>query len=287
MAIASTNDLFAAYPQRIRFYKSGTRSSTAGFMYTTRDLIGYPRSNPPTNGAGSLVLSNISGMTAAGLKPQGDNTNAPIWGVPEIFSNTGRYHLSQFDANGIGTGAGTLMLMDLLWAYGTITTNTTVNVLSTGSTDISARVPKKADGTTPDYSGVGIMVEVVATLGASAAITVTYTDQDANGGHTTNSVTLGALGAGRVVFIPLAIGDKGVKQVETIVTTNISTGQLNVFLYRELTISALASSVDSDSKDVFMLGAEEVFATSALTFIELAGAASMGGFRSGVQVKSK
>jgi hypothetical protein len=289
MAITSVNDLLSAYRQRIRFLKTGTRTSvTAGLAYATRDLIGYPRSNPPTNGAGSLVMTNISGMTAAGLKPQGDSTNAPIWGVPEIFSNTGRYHLGHLEANALGVAGGSLMVVDMIWAHGTITTNTTVNVSSTGTTDISARVPKKADGTTVDYSGVQLAVEVVAALGASATITATYTDQDNNTGHTTGAVSaVASAGAGRIVFIPLATGDKGIKQIETITTANISTGQLNVILYRDLAISMLANSGDADNKDAFALGFEELFATSALAVWEVAGATTMGGFRLGTQVASK
>jgi hypothetical protein len=288
MAITSVSDLMAAFRQRVRFMKTGTRTSvTVGLTYTTRDLAGYPRSNPPTNGAGSLVLTNVSGMTAAGLKPQGDNTNAPIWGVPEIYTNTGRYHLTHFELNAIGIAGGAFQLVDLIWAYGTITTNTTINVSSTGLTDISGRVPKKADGATADYSGVGIAVEFVVAPGAGATVTVTYTDQDGNTGHTTGSNAIASLGAGRILYLPLAAGDRGVRQVETIVTTNIGSGQINVFLYRDLALGTLANSADSDIRDVFMTGAEELFSTSALSIWEIAGGTTMGGFRAAAQVASK
>lgn len=150
------------------------------------------------NGAGSFSPGN----TANGLVP----TNDTLGALPMVtFSGEGK--LTGIEVS-IPTDAGRILIYDRLFHCGQYSgAASTVNL--TAQPSYSGRIP---GGT--DYSGLQLFV--MGAYGSLPAITITYTDQSGNGGATS---TLGALNLGNGTFAqryPLAAGDDGIQQIDTV-----------------------------------------------------------------------
>lgn len=125
-------------------------------------------------------------------------------------------------AHAQGAAVGTLMVYDRLVHMGGLSgTVTTPQAVSTSAL-------------TRYTSGVGVMAvaEIYTTIGTTlTTITMDYTDQDGNAGITSQPVGIGSTNireAARVVPMSLALGDTGVRAVNT-VTLLASTGTAGNF----------------------------------------------------------
>lgn len=127
---------------------------------------------------------------------------------------------------------GLIVLIDRLTHSGglnaTITTAQTTNLPT-------AALPRYTNGE-------GVMVGLVCwgTIGSTATtVTVSYTNQDGTPGQTTPAATFGASGNNaptRLIALPLANGDRGVRSVEsvTVAGSTGTAGNFGVVLFRPL-----------------------------------------------------
>jgi len=164
------------------------------------------------------------------------------------------------------TGAGGLLLYDRLLQIGGLsaTTTTAQNVQSGSGVSLSR------------YTGGGgnqIGVEIFTQIGTTATtITASYTNQDGTAGRTTQAVTFGgtnAREAQRVIFLPLADADTGVRSVETItvLASTTTAGNFGVFIAHQLRTVSLG--FDGSGREDFLTGTpppEEILADACLAY---------------------
>lgn len=139
-----------------------------------------------------------------------------------------------------GTGSGSLMLIDRLCHSsgldGTVTTAQTTNLPS-------AALPRFT-------SGVGVMaaLECYALAGTTATtFTVSYTNEQGVSGCVSPAALFPAsstMVVGKLLFVPLASGDKGIRSVEsvTLAGSTGAAGNFGVTLFRPLSVVACSEN---------------------------------------------
>ena len=242
MAITTLDGYIAASKQRLKWFKSASRTGVAAMPESVFDVAGNP-------GAGTLNVGN----TANGLVHT-DATN----GYPVINafggSNTGYITKVEYGS----TVAGWIEIYDRLFTCGAYSFNSNVTLASQPS--FSSRVP---GGT--DFHGLGLWFEGVTAFTGNPAVTITYTDQDGNAGHTTGSYNPGyAPILGRCFQIPLASGDSGIQKIESVLCGTATAGTFNVNVLRPLWSGRCISNNAGDVHDLLRTGLVQVFADSAL-----------------------
>lgn len=133
-------------------------------------------------------------------------------------------------------GGQMVMLVDLLNISGGLS-----GVVTTAQT---TNLPSVA--LTRHESGAGVMAGLVifTSIGSTATTaTATYTNQAGTPGRVTPAFPVGATGfnvAGRVILLPLAAGDSGVRSVQsvTLAGTTATAGNFGVCLFRPLAMLA-------------------------------------------------
>jgi len=193
-------------------------------------------------GNGTPAAGGSAGNTANGVIP--DNTTT---GAAALQTNAGAdMHLSK--VKWWGNAAQRLILFDRIFAAGTYNQNAGTTTL-TSQPSYSSCVP---GGT--DYTGLQIWIENVTSQGTSQSITVTYTDQDGNTGHTTGAQTVSMPSTNGTQMLPLQAGDVGVQKIESVVTGAAGLGcTWNVVVVRPLWMGVVRYGNDTRS-----IGLEEV-----------------------------
>jgi hypothetical protein len=214
MAITNQDSLVAAMAagQSLCLNKVGVRTTLATFWYSTIDLAGNP-------GAGVLAGTN----TANGVVP-----NDSTAGCPPINSFTGA-NIGYLATVNFGSAvAARYRLCDMLFKAGAYAFNAATSLASQPS--YSARIPGA------DYKGTEIWLESVTAFGGgNLVITVTYTNQDGTTGRTTGANNLGvAPTVGRMFQLPLQTGDTGVRAIESVTATGVTSGTFNILVLRPL-----------------------------------------------------
>jgi hypothetical protein len=214
MAITNQDGLVAAMAtgQSVCINKIGTRTTVSPGWFSTIDLSGNP-------GAGVLAGTN----TANGVVP----TDATA-GCPPINSFTGANVGYLATANVGSSVAARYRLCDMLFKAGAYAFNANVTLASQPS--YSARIPGG------DYKGTELWMEAVTAFGGgNLFLTVTYTNQDGTTGRTTGSVNLAtAPTLGRMMQIPLASGDTGLRAIESVTASSVTSGTFNLLVLRPL-----------------------------------------------------
>lgn len=273
MAIVSLNDYIASTKQTLSIYKSTTRTTVANVWFSTFDIAGTP-------GAGTLAGTS----TTVGVVP----TDATA-GCPPITFSTGTGYLSAVDFG--NTVASRLMVADMLFKAGAFSYAAGTTSLST-QPSYSTRVP---DGT--DYTGTQIWIEVSTAFstGNNWKVEVTYTDQDNNSGATTGAQPATALAAagltlGKMLQLPLASGDSGVRKIESVIVTNGATamtaGAFNVLVLRPLWQGRVVSANGGDSHGIDRTGLPVVYNDSAIITMVNADSTSSGMYEVLVDIAS-
>ncbi len=231
MAITTIDQALAGMQPPRDFAKGTTGTLVAGRHHSLFYLPGYPGAGvAPTPGIGGEVLTTLSGQ------------------IP--FSNpvSGNTYLARLEAQaGI---AGTLMLCDRLWQNSGLDVTLTTEQIFTGSAQIPARDRNGSNA----GDGVHAAVEVsTQTAAGTPILTLKYTDQLGNTGHTgTNIVSTVATSiAGTFHPIGLAAGDLGIRKAESLtLNTTWTSGTIHVVLYRilarlELTAAHIPNAIDA------------------------------------------
>lgn len=238
MALTSVDGYVAAAKQRIRWFKTGARTTVAGVPFTLFDLAGLP-------GAGTLNAGN----TANGIVP----TDA-IAGYPTIGALTGSGYITR--AMYGSTVPCWLTVYDRLFVAGAYAFNANVTLASQPS--FAARVPNG------DYSGLELWIEAVTAFTGTPTIQINYLDEFGNAGDTGAGSAGAALTLGRMFRLPLAAGDTGLRQITQVRGTVATAGTFNVMVLRELWSGRVGVANGGDTHDLFRTGATQVYADSAL-----------------------
>lgn len=238
MALTSLDGYIAGVKQRLRWFKTGARTTVAAQPFTLFDIAGSP-------GAGTLAIGN----TANGVVPTDATTGYnPI----NAFSATGYLGRVAWGSS----VACWLTIYDRVFACGAYAFNADTTLASQPS--YSGRVP----GT--DYKGLEIWCEAVTAFTGNPSFQINYLDQDGNAGDTGAVGTGAALTVGRMFRMPLAAGDSGVQRIDRVRGTVASVGTFNVIVLRELWSGRVGIANGGDSHDLLKTGAPQVYGDSAL-----------------------
>jgi hypothetical protein len=244
--ITSLDTLIASAKQRVTMIKTSSRTSVAVSPFSVFDIAGAP-------GAG--VLGGTS--TSTGVVPTDATAGCP---VINAFggSATGRLLNVEFAC----PVACRLAIFDLLWKGGAYAFNASTTGQS--PTSFSSRVPV---GT--DFTGCELWYEQVTAGTLVQNVAVTYNDQ---GGATSTTGTVAAPAAmivGRMMPLPLAAGDSGVRGVTGVVGTVASGGTFNILVMRKLWEGRVPVAGGGDLHDYLRTGMPQVFADSALFLVAI------------------
>lgn len=241
MALTTLDGYIAAPKQKVRWFKTGSRSTVAAIPFTLFDLAGSP-------GAGTLAIGN----TANGVVP----TDATA-GYPPInaFTNTGYLGRAAFGSS----VSGWLTVYDRLFAAGAYAFNANTTLASQPS--YSGRVPGG------DYKGLEIWCEAVTAFTGNPSFQINYLDEGGAAGDTGVVGTGAALTVGRMFRMPLAAGDSGVQQITQVRGTVASAGTFNVMVLRELWSGRVGINNGGGNHDLLATGAPIVYGDSALYYV--------------------
>ena len=160
-------------------------------------------------------LWRYDGQPSAGITPTTgaipDNTTDG--GLKQADPGGGRQKWL-VSAGAMSLSAGSLILYDRLFHEGGLSGTTTT------AQDVQTTTPSPA--LTRYTNGVGNLawIEIYTIIGTTATtVTMNYVDQDGNTAVTSPATTIGGTGfreVSRVIFLPLAAGDSGVRAVESV-----------------------------------------------------------------------
>jgi hypothetical protein len=192
----------------------------------------------------AAAVATIAGRYTSLWQYEGSPAGGAAPGAVAIPTNATDGALKQTDPGGgrekwlLGTAAcasvaGTLILYDRL-----------LHISGFSGTTVSPTTQTVGGTLTRNTGGVGnqIWVEIYTQIGASSTtITASYTDQDGNPSQTTTATGIGNTGlreAQRIIPLPLASGDTGVRAVAsvTLAATTGTAGDFGVTIARPLAI---------------------------------------------------
>lgn len=238
MALTSLDGYLGSAKQRIRWLKTGARTTVAATPFSVFDVAGQP-------GAGALAIGN----TANGVVP----TDATA-GYPTISAISGTGYLTR--ASFGSSVAGWLTVYDRLFACGAYAFNANTTLASQPS--YSGRVPST------DYRGLELWVEAVTAFTGTPSFQINYLDEGGAAGDTGAISAGAALILGRMFRMPLAAGDNGIQQITQVRGTVATVGTFNVCVMRELWSGRVRINNDGGIHDFLSTGAPQVYADSAL-----------------------
>lgn len=207
-----------------------------------------------TGGAGrmvamwrSLIPAPAAPTASVALDKTSDNAIGPI---PDATS--GKLQILGGRFNTSGTAGVTLIPIDLL--------NISAGLDATITTEQTTNLPTAA--LTRHTGGDGVMIGLViyAIIGnTGTTVTVKYTNQAGVANRVSTVTSFGAGGfreAGRMMLIPLAAGDTGVRSVEgaTVTATTTGAGNFGVCLFKPLMVFCLDSTTGTMPIDAVSSG---------------------------------
>lgn len=248
MAITTRDQLIDAQAaaQRIRLFKTASRTSVALFPFSVFDLAGDP-------GAGTLAGTS----TTAGVI----NTDATA-GVPIIspFAGANQGYITRAEAS--SAVACRVGVYDMIWKAGAYAFN--ANVTLSAQPSYASRCT--FDGVT-DYKGTEMWLETVTAFTGNQSIRIQYLDQDGNAGDTGTIATGVAPTIGRMYKMPFASGDTGVQRIDVVTSTVSTVGTFNVLVMRKLWEGRIKLANDQIVHGPDLTGMPQVHADAALILV--------------------
>lgn len=199
--------------QRVRFTKNAL-TNTAGRLASLWPVAPLAGSAPTT--AVAPVGGDAGDLGGGHVNPAGN-----------LFIGGANVNLS-----GAGPAAGVIVVADRLSHQGGLD--------ATVATEQTTNLPTAALTRYTDGKGVWAALEIYTQIGAtSTTVAMKYTDQDGNTNITSESTAFGNTGfreAGRLILMPLALGDDGVRAVAgvTLAGTTGTAGNFGVTLLKPL-----------------------------------------------------
>ena len=194
--------------------------------------------------------------------------------IPTVGS--GRLSIMGARLNPSGIGGQAIILVDMLnvsgGLNGTLTTAQTTNLPTAALTRYT--------------NGDGVMAGLciwTAIGGTATTVTVSYTNQEGTAGQISAATQIGGSNVantpGRLILIPLAVGDTGVRSVEsvTVAGTTGTAGNFGVCLFRPLAMMAMndwqgAHVIDAVSTGGFVGALAEVQPEACLSIFGISNA---------------
>lgn len=215
-------------------------STYADYVNRVADPIQYLRSskNAFTVVAGRMYSTWLAAPDA-GVAPTAPvvPTRATAGAIRELQNSATAHWLAQVELSSVGAGA--LIIADRLshqgGLSGTVTTPQTTNLPT-------AALTRYVGGL-----GVFAALEIYTAIGTTATtVTVSYTNQAGATGRVSQATDIGAAAhnqPGRLIMLPLADGDTGVRSVEsvTVLATTGTAGNFGVTLFRPLMILPISA----------------------------------------------
>lgn len=175
-------------------------------------------------------------------------------------SSTGKLGVLAGRLNTSGLSGVSMTMIDVL--------NHSGGLSAVVTTEQTTNLPTAA--LTRHTSGDGVMVGLLiyTQIGTSVTtVTIRYTNQAGTANQVSTAVTFGGTGfreAGRLVLIPLAVGDTGVQSVEgvTVTATTGTAGNFGVVMFKPITCFALentSGAMPIDAVTGGMIGAMQPF----------------------------
>ena len=210
MAINSLDAYVGSCKTPITWMKNAARTTVAGMPFSVFEL---------TTANGVLAVGNVtSGVVRTDL-----TAGCPT--LPAFANGSGYITKTELSAD----RAMRVRLYDCLWSAGAFNANTNGTVTLSGQPAINGRLPAN------NYSDTELWYECVTAVTTAQSIAVTYVDQSGNLGHTTGTIATGVTPTlGRMIHLPLAVGDTGVQYVNTVVGTVSTAGTFNLHIMRQL-----------------------------------------------------
>ena len=212
----------------------------------------------------SFLPAPATPTTSIALDKTSDHSIGPM---PAVGS--GRLTIMGARLNPSGIGGQAVILVDMLnvsgGLSGTVTTAQTTNLPTAALTRFT--------------SGEGVMIGLCiwSNIGGTATtVTVSYTNQAGTPGQISTATQIGGNNIanlnGRIILIPLAAGDTGVRSVEsvTLAGTTGAAGNIGVCLFKSLAIMAMndwqgAHAIDAISTGGFVGALAEVHPDACLS----------------------
>lgn len=243
MAIASLAELQAGTRQILSICSTSSLGALANLERH------HSRFN--TNGEPSGPLAGTS--TAAGVVPTSADAGYPR--IKAFGSGKKGYILN---ARAIRNGFGQHTLFDRLWVGGAYGPSS--NVTLSGQPSFAARVPNA------DYSGLELWVENVTAIGGTLTTTIGYTNESgANSRTTALTYFTGGMTVNACFPVPLQAGDSGIQQINSVVSSGISSGTYNIMILRRLVDLCVPLTNGTDTALNFNFDIlPEIYDTSAL-----------------------
>ena len=225
MALADVDEYVAALRRNVAAEFIGTNvNPAANRMCHFATRVPALGSNPTT----SVALDKTSLFSMSPI-PDATGNQLRILGA----------QVNSFDPS-VATNRGTLVVVDML--------NLSSQLSGTVTTEQTTNLPTAA--LTRHTSGVGVTcaLYVFSQVGSTATtFTVKYTNQSGTQNQVSTATALGATGnreAGRVIVVPLAAGDTGVRSVEsvTVTATTGTAGNFGVCLFKPVAILSASDS---------------------------------------------
>lgn len=258
MAITTADGLVAAARQSVSYTKTNAATTVAAQWHTLLDRNG----NPST---GSLAVGN----TTTGVFVDDAVTGYPVLAA---FTGgaTGYLHSIAFAS----TVACRLALKDRLWNAGSVSMTSLATTTFSGQPSILSRCP--------DGAGLAneIWLEINATVSATATtVNVGYTNSAGTAGRVTGATSsLSGFVTGRLIQMPLQIGDTGVQKIESVTVggTVASAGSFNVIIARPLWVGRVPIANGGDLHGPDRTSLVRVYETSAFWTMVAADSTSSG-----------
>jgi hypothetical protein len=270
MAISTLDQYIAAAKQRVRIFKTASRTTVATIPFSVFDQVGTPQ-------AGNLAGTN----TAQGGTIQTD----AVTGFPGIGFTTGVGYISKVEYG--SSIACRLSLYDMILKMGAIS-YVAGNSIPTNDTqpNISSRCPDYPGSGTTYGAGVEMWVEVSTAFvtGTAWQVQVTYRNQAGTSGRTSVisvAQAAAALTLGKMFQMTLQAGDTGVQRIEQVTVTNggtvMTAGAFNIILLRPLwTNGRVRIANDGDVHDMLKTGLPIIYTDSALYLVVEADSTASG-----------
>lgn len=210
------------------------------------------------NGITARLTSLFTGLPFAGATPT--TAVVPASSISGAFAQSdGLSRLCLADMKyltGITAGGGMLVLIDRLSHQGgldaTVTSAQTTNLPTAALTRYT--------------NGVGVMmgIEIYTTVGVTATtITVSYTNDAGTAGQTSPATVFGGSNfreGQRLIPIPLALGDVGVRAVAnvTVLASTTTAGNFGIVLFKPIAFLPIKSDITSSHFNALIQGANQL-----------------------------
>lgn len=217
---------------------------------TPTQILPFYYNAPAENSSGTKVMSmwKSSGRPGAGTTPTTSvaTDSSTTGALGQIDGGSNALRIVQVQAHMFGSPSGALLVIcDRLNHSGGLDATST----STQTTNLpTASLTRYTDGV-----GVFAGLEIYSNIGSTATtVTASYTNQASSSGQTTAAVPFGGndnRNQTRMVILPLATGDTGIKSVEsvTLVATTGTAGNFGVTLFKPLIAIPIVSGHHSST----------------------------------------